>query len=124
MAANRRKRSEPAIIVGPTASSGSTADSENASNADRVSYWITLSALTAGDITFKIQSSPNNGVTWYDLTTSEMNGNTGTISATGNYHVSAEVPFGFRTRLAYTINTGPAAFALIPIYERTGAVHS
>lgn len=124
MASNRRKRDLPAITVGSTALSGTTAESDNAANADRVTFYIALATITAGDITFAIESSPNDGGIWARLTTGEMLGNTSAISSTGTYHVSAQVPFGNRVRLAYTINTGPAAFLVYPVYERTGVVHN
>lgn len=124
MAANRRKRFEPVSVVTNSASSGTVCDSENAASSDRVIFFVALSAIAAGSVTFKIQSTPNDGASWHDLTTGEMLGNTGALTAAGDYHVAAEVPFGTRLRLAYTIVTGPVTFGVYPCYERTGAVHN
>ena len=119
---NRRKTVEPYTIVSTSTSAG-TADSDKAANADKVLYLINLTSITAGSITFKIQTSPDDGNQWFDLSTGEMNGNTGALATAGLYHVSSSVPFGVRTRLYFTIVTGPVAFLVYPIYERTGNVY-
>jgi hypothetical protein len=121
--ANRRKLEEPSIAIGSTASSGATGESDNAANYDRVMYLVNVTTLTAGSVTFVIQVSPNDGTTWFPLTTAEMVGNTGALTTTGQYHVSSTVPFGTRVRLAYTIVTGPVAMTVFPVFEKSGSVY-
>lgn len=120
--ANRRKIQEPVIAIASTSTSGAVGDSDNAAVSDRVIYFFNLASITAGSVTLKIQCSPDDGSTWYDLATTEMNGNTGALTAAGTYHVSATVPFGTRTRLFYTIVTGPIVAAVYPVFEKTGKV--
>lgn len=119
---NRRKQPESLIAVASTSTSGATAESDNAANSDRVTYYVVLT-VTGGSVTFKIQSSPNDGGTWHDMAVSEMSGDTGSIAASGNYHISSSAPFGTRTRLAYTIVTGPVTFLVYPVFEKTGKVY-
>lgn len=120
---NRRKLVEPTITVGSTSSSGNTAESDNAANADSLTYFINITTATAGSITFVIQSSADDGTTWCDLATAEMSGDTGALTTTGGKHISTYFPFGTRTRLKYTIVTGPFAFTVIPIYQKAGSVY-
>lgn len=121
---NRRKTAQEPIVVLSTSTSGTTGLSDAAANADAVSFYIAIATATAGSITFKIQTAPDEaGVVWFDLATSEMTGNTGALTTAGNYHVSAQVPFGMKIRLAYTIVTGPFAFVVYPVYERSGGVY-
>ena len=119
--ANRRKLQEPRITVGSTASSGTTADSESAQSYDAVTYVINLTTLTAGSITFGIDTSPD-GTIWAPLASGEMTGDTGAVSAIGVKHISSAAPIGVRTRLSYTIVTGPAAFTVDPIYQKGAGV--
>jgi hypothetical protein len=120
--ANRRKITEPFTVVASTSTSGTTLDSDNAANADSVIFYALVSAVT-GSVTFTIQSSPDDGTNWYTLTTAETVGNTGALAATGNYHISTQVPFGTRLRLAYTIVTGPVAFLGFACYSKSGSVY-
>lgn len=123
MAANRRKLSETLVAISSTSTSDGTAASGAAANADKVTFFIALTTLTAGSVVFKIQISANDGVTWHDLSTSEMTGDTGSITATGNYHVSSAAPIGTMARLYYTITTGPIAGVVYPVYEKSGSVY-
>lgn len=118
---NRRKLQEAQISVGSTASSGTTAFSENAASFDAVTYVVNLTTLTAGSITFVIQTTAD-GTNFADLATAEMTGDTGAISATGVKHVSSNAPIGMATRLKYTIVTGPAAFTVDQIFSKGGSV--
>lgn len=118
---NRRKTVE-AVSSHATSASGAACDSTNAANADSLLYLIEIGLVT-GSITFKIQTSANDGATWHDLSTAEMTGNTGALNTTGNYHIATQAPFGIRTRLAYTIVTGPVEFDIYPIYEKGGSVY-
>lgn len=118
---NRRKlvqRTETAS----TSTSGAICDSTNAANADALSYLIEIGTATAGSITFKIQTSANDGATWHDLAAAEMTGNTGALTTTGMYRIASQAPFGIRTRLYYTIVTGPFEFDVTPIFEKGGGV--
>lgn len=119
---NRRKLQEAQITVGSTSSSGTTAYSDNAQSFDVVTYVINLTTLTAGSITFVIQTSAD-GTNFADLATAEMSGDTGAISATGVKHVSSNAPIGVSTRLKYTIVTGPAAFTVDQIFAKGGSVY-
>ena len=76
----------------------------------------------AGTLTLTIQMTADDGTTWCTLATAETSGNTSTINATGGYHITTTVPIGTRTRLAYTIATGPFAFTVVPVYGKTGTV--
>jgi hypothetical protein len=119
---NRKKLVEPTITVGSTASSGTTADSEAIQAFDSVVYFVNVTTATAGSITLTIQMTGDDGTTWCTLATAETSGDTGAITATGGRHISATVPLGTRTRLAYTIVTGPFAFTVIPVYAKSGQV--
>lgn len=122
MAANRRKNVEAVVVVGSTSTSGAIAGSGTIASHDRVVYFLVISALTAGSVTLGIDISPNDGSTWHSLTSGEMLGNTSAITATGNYHISAQVPMGTSCRLSYTIDTGPTAFIVYPCFEKSGGV--
>ena len=121
---NRRKVIEATITVGSTASSGNTGESGSAASAECVSYFVKVGTATAGTMTLTIEVSPNDGTDWYALAAAEMVGQTGAISTTGNYRIrtAAGVPLGTKTRLVYTIVTGPFAFTVIPVYEKTAKV--
>ena len=118
---NRRKLQEAQITVGSTAASGTTGASGNAASFDFVTYYINLTTLTAGSITFVIQTSFD-GTNWADLATAEMTGDTGAVAATGVKHVSSNAPIGWSCRLKYTIVTGPAAFTVDPVFSKGGSV--
>lgn len=119
---NRKKLVQPSITVGSTASSGTTADSEAIQSFDWVVYFVNVTTATAGTLTLTIQMTADDGTTWCTLATAETSGNTSTINATGGYHITTTVPVGTRTRLAYTIATGPFAFTVVPVYGKTGQV--
>lgn len=123
MSSNRRKTRLPLITVASTSTSGATAVSDHAANADAVLFLIALASIAAGSITFSIQIQEETSGTWHSLTTAEMTGDTGALTAAGNYHVSAKVPFGTRIRLRYVIVTGPVEFDVAPIFERTASVY-
>lgn len=119
---NRRKYQEARITIGSTGTSGNTADSEAAQSHDAVTYYINITTATAGNITFTIQTSADDGATWATLATAETTGDTGAITATGARHLSSNAPIGVRTRLVYTIVTGPFAFTVDPIYQKGAGV--
>ena len=121
--ANRRKLQETTITIASTSSSGNTAESAAIASHEHVLFVINITTATAGTITFVIQTSADDGTTWSSLSSGEMLGDTGAISTTGGKHISARAPLGVRLRLNYTIATGPFAFTVLPIYERTGATH-
>lgn len=119
--ANRRKLQEPQITVGSTGTSGTTADSEAAQSHDGVTYIVNITTATAGSITFTIQTTAD-GTNWATLATAETTGDTGALTTTGAKHISSNAPIGVRTRLAYTIVTGPFAFTVDPIYQKRAGV--
>lgn len=118
---NRRKTQEAQISIGSTSTSGTTGFSENAASADAVTYFINLSTITAGSITFVIQVSAD-GTNFADLATAEMTGDTGALSSTGIKHISSAAPLGMACRLKYTIVTGPAVFTVDPVFQKGGSV--
>ena len=118
---NRRKLQEPQIAIASTAVSSNTADSESAQSHEKVTYLINITTATAGSITFTIQTSAD-GTNWATLATAETTGDTGALSTVSVRHISSNAPIGVRTRLVFTIVTGPFAFTVDPIYEKTGAV--
>jgi FtsH-binding integral membrane protein len=122
MGANRRKINEAFITVAAAgAGSSSAAASQMVGSHEAVIYFVTISAMT-GSITLGIDISPDNGVTWHALTAGELLGNTASIAANGNYHISSNAPVGQMCRLSYTIVTGPATLKITPVYEKSGGV--
>jgi hypothetical protein len=119
---NRRKLMAEAVVVGSTSTSGATAESSQAQSFDAVTYYVNVTTATAGSITFVIQSSPDDGTTWASLSSAEMTGDTAAISSTGMKHISSNAPIGVRTRLQYTIATGPFAFTVYPCFQKAGTV--
>jgi len=117
----RRKYQAAQISVGSTSTSGNTADSDQAGSSEKVMYVINITTATAGTITFTIQTTAD-GTNWATLATAETTGDTGALSTTGAKHISSAAPIGMRTRLVYTIVTGPFAFTVDPIYEKSGSV--
>lgn len=119
---NRKKLVQPTIAIASTSTSGNTADSEAIQSFDWVAYFVNVTTATAGTMTLTIQMSADDGTTWCTLAAAETSGNTSAISATGGYHLTTTVPVGTRTRLVYTIVTGPFAFTVVPVYGKTGQV--
>jgi hypothetical protein len=107
--ANRRKHIEAAVSVASTSSSGNTNISSTGQSHDDVICWINITTATAGNITFVIQASPDNGTNWAALDT--LTGDTGALTTTGLKRVVARAPIGSMVRLNYTIVTGPFAFS-------------
>lgn len=121
MGANRRKLVEEAVFVSSTSTSGTTAASGSIASNERVTFFV-VATVTAGSVTLGIDISPNDGATWHSLTSGELLGNTSAITATGNYHISAQVPLGTSCRLSYTIVTGPVVLVVYPCYEKSGGM--
>lgn len=122
--ANRRKLQEAKITIASTAVSGSTGDSENAANADTVTYYVDVTTATVGSLTLTIDISQDDGANWFPLTSGEVLGNTGALTLVGNYRIASSrvASIGFRSRLTYTIVTGPFAFTVDPVFEKSGGV--
>ena len=119
---NRRKLQEPQITIASTAVSSNTADSESAQSHERVTYILNITVATAGTMTLTIQTTAD-GTNWATLAVAETSGDTGAIGTGASVkHISSVGAIGVRTRLGFTIVTGPFAFTVDPIYEKTGSV--
>lgn len=122
MGANSRKIvQDPIVVSAAGAGSSAIAGTGLIASHDRVVFFVVVSSLT-GSVTLGIDISPNGGLTWHALTAGEMLGNTSSISANGNYHISAQVPMGTSARLSYSVVTGPCTLLVYPVYEKTGAM--
>lgn len=126
LVANRRKSLESIASAAYTATA-SILQSDKAANADSVSFYMNVTAVsgTTPSLTATIQCSPDDGTTWFSLATAEMTGQTGAITATGQYRLTSAAPIGARTRLLLTISGTTPSFTITgyAIYERSGSVY-
>lgn len=126
LVANRRKTQENLASTAYTATTG-ILQSDNAANHENVTYYLNVTAVsgTTPSLTAAIQTSPDDGTTWFSLTTAEMTGQTGAITATGQYRISSNAPIGARTRLLLTISGTTPSFTITAndIFERSGSVY-
>lgn len=125
--ANRRKVVQAQLASAAYTATANILDSENAANAESVSYYLDVTAVsgTTPTLTPVIQCSPDDGTTWWSLATAEMTGQTANITATGRYRTTSAVPIGVRTRLAMTIGGTTPSFTLSAwaVFERGGNVY-
>ena len=117
MASYRKKQISPTFTVASTSTSGSTADF-SCSQFDDVLFHVNVTAVTAGSVTLSLQTSPDEGATWYPLL--ETLGKVDAISAAAAWTIGARAPIGQRVRLVYTIATGPVAFTAIAEGSKRG----
>lgn len=124
--ANRRKIQEPTLASTAYTATTNILESDNAANADSVSYYLNVTNVsgTTPTLTPVIQCSPDDGTTWFSLATAEMTGQTASLNATGQYRTTSAVPIGVRTRLRMTITGTTPSFTLVAyaIYEKRGNV--
>jgi len=118
MASNRKKTVSGTFTVASTSTSGTTADIETQSF-DDIIYHVNVSAVTAGSVIFALETSPNDGTTWYPVL--DQAGKVDAVSAAAAWTIGARCPIGQRNRLKYTITTGPVAFTAIAETSKRGA---
>jgi hypothetical protein len=123
---NRRKVQEATLASAAYTSTSNILQSENAANAKNVTYYLDVTAVSGTTPTLApvIQTSPDNGTTWFSLATAEMTGQTANITATGQYRTSSVAPIGMMTRLRMTIGGTTPSFTLVAyaIYEKDAGV--
>lgn len=124
--ANRRKTQENVASAAYT-STTNILTSDRAANHESVTYYLNVTAVsgTTPSLTAAVQTSPDDGTTWFTLATAEMTGQTAAITATGQYRLSSNAPIGARTRCLFTISGTTPSFTITAnaIYERSGSVY-
>jgi hypothetical protein len=113
----RRKLIETAIAVASTGASGNTNITQSGQSHDDLILWVNITTATAGNITFVVQASPDNGTNWAALIAT---GDTGAITTTGLKRLFVTAPIGSMLRVNYTIVTGPFAFTTAWEFSKRG----
>lgn len=120
---NRRKRAEAVRTVASTGSTGSLDFGDSIANADKVTFYVSVTTATAGSMVMNFLASPDDGVTSFTLPAAYVEGSSTTITATGAYMYTVRTPVAIRLQLLYVITTGPFAFTVTPVYEKAGSVY-
>lgn len=123
---NRRKTTSATLDSAAYTATTNIMDSGTAASHEKVTFYLDVTAVSGGSPTLTpvIQTSPDDGTTWYSLATAEMTGQTANITATGQYRTSSNAPIGTRTRLRMTIAGTTPSFTLtaIAIHEKSAGV--
>lgn len=83
---------------------GASAGIENAVSYDDGLLFINLTAITAGDVQFTYEVSPDGGTTWFPLERTAL------LVAAQAVTLSVRAPIGRLWRLQWNLTTGPITF--------------
>lgn len=97
-----RKAISQAITVTNATSSGNTGVTTQGEPFDDVLLACSITSITGTSptVTLTLEYSPDGGVSWFPL--NGITGDTGALSATGNYTIEKLAPIGTRLRIVYT----------------------